>query len=125
MDPWAPEKKEHLESKLTGSEAAVSAPSRSLPGPVSDQFQQQGSRLQALETAVAKLHEDQLKFASTTDQKISQVSDQLHKHMGDTKNSIEHLHKEQLSMTQSIAQALQRQDDRLASSMDELKFLFL
>eukprot|EP00435_Cladocopium_sp_Y103_P036494 s1134_g9.t1 len=77
------------------------------------------------ETAVAKIHEDQVKYASATDHKISQVSDQLHTHMGDTKVSMEHLHKEQLSMTQSIAQALQKQDERLASSMDELKFLFL
>eukprot|EP00435_Cladocopium_sp_Y103_P013574 s2088_g3.t1 len=124
MDPWAANKKDSAEIKHTSHETSTNA-SRTLPGPVSDLFQQQGSRLQALETAVAKIHEDQVKYASATDHKISQVSDQLHTHMGDTKVSMEHLHKEQLSMTQSIAQALQKQDERLASSMDELKFLFL
>lgn len=121
MDPW---KQDTSDARQAATEPSVLAAPRS-PGPVSDLFQQQGSRLQALETAVAKIHDAQAQHAISTDKKIAQVSDQLTGHIADTKHSIEHLHKEQISMTQSIAQALQKQDDRLASSMDELKFLFL
>ena len=121
MDPW---KQDISDARQAATEPSVLAAPRS-PGPVSDLFQQQGSRLQALETAVAKIHDAQAQHAISTDKKIAHVSDQLTGHIADTKHSIEHLHKEQISMTQSIAQALQKQDDRLASSMDELKFLFL
>ena len=123
MDPWSTAA---LTKALPTATTEVSATNaRTATGPVTDLFQQQSTRLQALETAVTQIQEQQKQLGQNTDHKIAQVSEQLTHHIGNTQSGLDHLQREQASMTHSIAQALQKQDDRLARSMDELKALFL
>lgn len=94
-------------------------------GPISDMFQQQDSRIVALETTLNKMQIAQSKQQDQTEAKLAQVSEQLSQHITGTKQGFDQMQKEQQCLTQHISQALQRQDDRLATSLDELKNLFL
>jgi hypothetical protein len=88
-------------------------------------FQQQDSRILAIETAMNQFQQTYQSNSQAMDAKVGQIEQTLNQHMTMTSSNLEQLYGEQKTMTQSIATALQRQDDRLAASMDELKSLFL
>ena len=120
MDPW---KLAGAEKPLPGQPPLVAA--RVLEGPVADKFQQQDVRLQAMESAMHQLQTAHQQLATNTETQMATFGQTLTQHVTQATQHFENIYGEQKSMTQSIATALQRQDDRLATSIDELKQLFL
>eukprot|EP00435_Cladocopium_sp_Y103_P054554 s48_g17.t1 len=131
LDPWSkqqpvpPNPNTLTTSTSTPSRGTTANPARQTDGPIREMFQQQDTRISAIETAMTQLQTAQQQRDAEADQKIHQLGQTLSQHMTMTSSNFEQLYGEQKSMSQSLAAAFQRQDERLASSMDELKSLFL
>ena len=130
LDPWSqkpvtPATVSTAPPGQTTSKPSVPQPPRTIDGPIKEMFQQQDTRILAIETAMNQFQSAQQQRDAESDKKIHQLNQTLSQHMTMTSTNFEQLYGEQKSMSQSIATALQRQDERLANSMDELKSLFL
>eukprot|EP00434_Breviolum_minutum_P009100 symbB.v1.2.008015.t1/scaffold498.1/size458234/7 len=126
-DPW---------SSYTGTAVVADAPKNmhtskaakpaELPiGPIGSQFQQQETRIQAVEQALHQMQSNHQKFQESTDGKFSALEAQINQQNHDQIQAISSLQDTQKQMHDSLAQALQTQDSRISNAFDDLRQLFL
>lgn len=126
-DPWS----SYTGQKIIPEAAKSTVPSKTpsaadiTPGPIGTQFQQQETRIQAVEQALQQLQGSQQKFQETTDGKFAALEAQINQQNHDQIQAITTLHDSQRQMHDSLAQALQKQDSRISNAFDDLRQLFL
>ena len=99
--------------------------SRQPTGPVASMFNQQDARIQAVESALSKLQENQNTTTAQMENRFLQIESNMQTQAHQTQQGFEALRAEQTNMHQSLAAAMTQQDERIASSFDELKRLFM
>ena len=112
-----------MQNEPSGSQTfpEASQTTRPLQGPVASQFQYQEQRLQALETTVQQIQNDQKRHNTEHTNQFQQLEKQFLSHQADTKQGIAQL----VNDNKDFKQALLQQDQRLANSFDEIKKMFL
>ena len=94
-------------------------------GPIGTQFQQQESRIQAVEQAIHQLQGTQQTFQDNTNGKFSALEAQINQQNHDQIQAIATLQESQKKMHDSLANALQNQDTRITNAFDDLRQIFL
>lgn len=126
-DPWSSYTGQRIPQDASKSSIPARHPKTAdtTPGPIGAQFQQQETRIQAVEQALQQLQGSQQKFQETTDGKFSALEAQINQQNHDQIQAITTLQDSQKQMHDSLAQALQNQDSRISNAFDDLRQLFL
>lgn len=126
-DPWSSYTGNKIASDIPKPSVSAKAPKPSdlTSGPIGTQFQQQESRIQAVEQALHQLQGSQQKYQETTDGKFSALEAQINQQNHDQIQAITTLQESQRQMHDSLSQALQKQDSRISNAFDDLRQLFL
>ena len=119
MDPWTP-----ASLRTSAAESKTTEP-RSVAGPVTALFQQQDSRIQAMETMLKGMQDNQQQVVAQTEARFLQVENTIQQNAALTQTNFDSVRHEQQQLNQSLAHAMQQQEERLANSFDELKQLLL
>ncbi len=126
-DPWS----KYAGNRLNTESSKPAGPNRATKsseltsGPIGTQFQQQESRIQAVENALHQLQGTHQKFQEATDGKFSALEAQINQQNHDQIQAITTLQESQSKMHESLSQALQKQDTRISNAFDDLRQLFL